>query len=332
MSESRTKLQAARRAEGWPQARLMMLMKAMAPQADLRLPSEASLKTELSRWENGHKTPEACYRKLFRIIYGLTDEELGFPTDSASLVPCLALPVFSHPVVDYYARMFRDHIRADSQMGPRYVLPVVEQQVKTLVPLVRELRGEDRRSAVDLVCRYEEFLGWLYQDSGQPELAVAWTSRAHDLGLELSDPRTTSYLLMRRSNIATDAGDPAQALALAEAALREHAGVNGSTKAVILRQKANACAALGDERGCASAIDAAFEALALPDESPDQASYCTTQYVAMEGGTCWLTLNKPERALTTFAEADDIWPEASRRDHGLFMARLAIAYTANGDL
>jgi hypothetical protein len=52
----------------------------------------------------------------------------------------------------------------------------------------------------------------------------------------------------------------------------------------------------------------------------------------MEGGTCWLTLNKPDRALATFAEAGDTWPEASRRDHGLFLARLAIAYTANGDL
>src|SRR3954452_7531620 len=258
MSESRTKLQAARCAEGWSQARLMMLMKAKAPQADLRLPSDASLETELSRWENGHKTPEPCYRKLFRIIYGLTDEELGFPADSSSPLLCLALPVFSHPVVDYYARMFRDHIRADSQMGPRYVLPVVEQQVKTLVPLVRELRGVDRRSAVDLACQYEEFLGWLYQDSGQPELAIAWTDRAHDLGLELSDPQTTSYLLMRRSNIATDVGDPAQALALAEAALREHDGVKGATKAVILRQEAHAYAALGDERGCAKAIDDAF--------------------------------------------------------------------------
>src|SRR3954451_17240286 len=118
MSESRTKLQAARRAEGWSQARLMMLMKAMAPQANVRLPSDASLKTELSRWENGHKTPEPCYRKLFRIIYGLTDEELGFPTNSASHVPCLALPAFSHPVIDYYAGMLRDHICADSRMGP----------------------------------------------------------------------------------------------------------------------------------------------------------------------------------------------------------------------
>jgi hypothetical protein len=37
---ARTKLQAARVAEGWSQAYLMRIMKALAPQADIRLPSD----------------------------------------------------------------------------------------------------------------------------------------------------------------------------------------------------------------------------------------------------------------------------------------------------
>jgi tetratricopeptide (TPR) repeat protein len=197
---------------------------------------------------------------------------------------------------------------------------------------VREIRGRDRLPAVDLACRYQEFLGWLYQDSGQPEYAMVWTSRAYDLGLELGDPQVTSYLLMRRSNIATDAGDPAQALVLADTALREDPAIQGTMKAVILRQRAHASAALGDERGCANAIDQAFEALTLPDELQSLAPYCTPQYVAMEGGTCWLTLNRPDRALATFTQVLDVWPEDARRDHGLSLARLAVAYTGAREL
>ena len=44
--------------------------------------SAASLKTKLSRWENGHEAvglPE--YRRLFRDIYGRTDAELGLPVE-----------------------------------------------------------------------------------------------------------------------------------------------------------------------------------------------------------------------------------------------------------
>jgi tetratricopeptide (TPR) repeat protein len=332
MAEARTQLQAARRAEGWSQARLLRIMKALAPQADIRLPGDESLKTELSRWENGHKLPDPCYRKLFRMIYGLTDEELGFSTGGEVATPRLTLPTLDHPVIDYYEAMLREHYRADAQMGPRYVLPIVEQQVRTLVPLLRELRGADRTSAIDLACRYEEFLGWLYQDTGQPEQALTWTARAYDLGLEVRNPQRTGYLLMRRSNIVSDTGDAAQALALADAALREHPGARGSTRAVMLRQRAQASAALQDPLGCASAIDAAFEALEIREDEPSPAPYCTVQYVAMEAGMSWLTMKRPDRALAAFSEASGVWPETSRRDQGLFMARLALVHAVNGDL
>src|SRR5215212_4536579 len=102
MGGARTRLQAARGAEGWSQAYLTRIMKALAPRADIRLPSDDSLKTELSRWENGHKLPDPCYRKLFRMIYGLTDEELGFPAGGDAVMPCLPLPTLDHPVIDYY--------------------------------------------------------------------------------------------------------------------------------------------------------------------------------------------------------------------------------------
>jgi hypothetical protein len=40
--------------------------------------ARASLKTQISRWENGHVVAGPEYRALFRVVYGATDAELGF--------------------------------------------------------------------------------------------------------------------------------------------------------------------------------------------------------------------------------------------------------------
>ena len=78
--EIRTKLQAVRRELGYPAATVLRLLAERARAHNVAIMTPASLKTKLSRWENGHEAvglPE--YRRLFREIYGRTDVELGFP-------------------------------------------------------------------------------------------------------------------------------------------------------------------------------------------------------------------------------------------------------------
>src|SRR5690242_21620653 len=79
---SRTKLQAVRQELGYSAAATITLLQQHADAHRTQIMSPASLKTKLSRWENGHEAvglPE--YRRLFREIYGRTDVELGFPDD-----------------------------------------------------------------------------------------------------------------------------------------------------------------------------------------------------------------------------------------------------------
>jgi tetratricopeptide (TPR) repeat protein len=331
-SANRTRLQAARHAEGWSQAQVIVRLRAAAAKADSPISNEVSLKTQLSRWENGHDSPGPMYRRLFRMIYGMTDEELGFTTGQPEVFTSLSSPQLTKPVIDYFAGLFQQHVRADSEMGGRLVLPIVEQQVQTFATMLRQTRGPVRRTAVGLAWHYQEFLGWLYQDSARPDQALLWTSRAHDLAIELEDPTITGYLYMRRSNIASDLDDAPQALALADAALRTLPGRGGPIVAVALRQHAHALADLGETASCAAAIDRAFEALTVPNENPGYADYCTPQYVAMEGGTCWVRLRQPRRALETFAQAPGLWADSDRRDYGLALARMATAHVAAGNL
>ena len=98
-----------------------------------------------------------------------------------------------------------------------------------------------------LASRYEEFRGWLNQDAGRLDQAMIHTDRARDLATELRDPLLAAYLLMRKSNIATDSGDPvlALALALADTALSQTEHLSPTVRAVVLRQKALALAGLG---------------------------------------------------------------------------------------
>jgi transcriptional regulator with XRE-family HTH domain len=72
-----TPLQAARRARGWSQARAVSELVRLAKWKEIHVASAASLKTQLSRWENGHVAPD-YYQGLLCEIYKSTPGELGF--------------------------------------------------------------------------------------------------------------------------------------------------------------------------------------------------------------------------------------------------------------
>ena len=72
-----TPLQAARRARGWSQVRAVSGAGEARQWKEIHVASAASLKTQLSRWENGHVTPD-YYQALLCELYKSTPGELGF--------------------------------------------------------------------------------------------------------------------------------------------------------------------------------------------------------------------------------------------------------------
>ncbi len=333
--QPRTRLQAARQDRDWTQSRLIAEIKRVAPTLDLVPPEDANLKTYVSRWENGKVTPDAAYRKVLRAIYGLTDAELGFQRgDYVVPLPSLSgAPLVDTEVLRYFQNVLREHIIGDNLMGPLHLIEVVKMQAKTLESAAREARGSIRPELLNTACHYHEFLGWLYQNAGNTEAAMRFSDHAMDYAVELNDPMISTYLLMRKSNIATDAGAPDRALALADAALSRGPKPSPRLEAVVLRQKANAYAALGDAARCAEAIGMAYEAVNQDDPIGSQlASYCTEQYLEMEAAACWTQLNHPEQALSVFQKSLSEWPAALRRDRGLSLARLASACAASGEV
>ncbi|MBV9160644.1 MAG: hypothetical protein JO281_03590 [Pseudonocardiales bacterium] len=159
------------------------------------------------------------------------------------------------------------------------------------------------------------------------------SSIALDFAQEAGDETLISYILMRRSNIATDAKRPELALKLANAALDKMPHLPPRYCAVALRQRAHAFVQLGQSDDCASALELAFKfAERSVDSEQDLAQYCTPEYVEMEAAYCWIELGQVDKAIGTLQHSLVGWKPEFRRDLGLCLARLAVAYASSGQI
>lgn len=332
---ARNRLRTARESRGWSQGQLLREMARAAHDTGVTLPSTGTMKTQLSRWENGHRVPEEFYRQLFRSVFGLTDHDLGF---APMILPSAGPPEHELQTAEpgmlaQFEAILASYTALDHRAGHRPLLVAVTDQAGFLEARARWAFGAHRAGLLTLVGRYAEFAGWLHQEAGDHDAAMAWTDRALDAAHELDDLRAMAYVLHRKSNIATSAGRPGRGLGLAEAALRGSAELPGSLRAVALRQRANALALLGDRVGCDRALGEALDAANLHDgASQDPAGYCTPAYVLSEAGGCWIVLRDPGRAVPLLESALTSWPDGQDRDRGLCLSRLALARGFAGDL
>jgi hypothetical protein len=74
-------LRHARRRRGWSQPRLAAEMHRVARACQRVLPGAESLKTMISRWENGHRVPDTYNREVLCVALGIPVSALGLPDD-----------------------------------------------------------------------------------------------------------------------------------------------------------------------------------------------------------------------------------------------------------
>jgi tetratricopeptide (TPR) repeat protein len=221
----------------------------------------------------------------------------------------------------------------DNLVGSRSLVGIVPRQLQFIDEQTTKARGKDRDRLRYVGARYAEFAGWVYQDTGALASAMQVSSTALDYAQEIGDEALCSYIRMRRSNIATDAARPELALKLVNAALDNPTRLSARQTAVVLRQRAQSYARLGDERECAQALDAALRyAERGVDAAADIAHYCTPEYVHMEAAQCWVELGRPGEAIEPLQQGLARWPAQYRRDLGLCLARLAVAYASDGQV
>lgn len=261
-------------------------------------------------------------------------------TPAADAVPVItsvgqlgsAAPTVDTPMVDYFRNVFVQHVLADNLMGPHHLVEVVRAQAQLLDQVLPDARGAVRSDLLLLACRYNEFAGWLYQDAGQTDHAMAYTDRAMDYSLEIGDPNETGYVLMRKTHIACDSSRPDRALGLADAALRDADRTTPQIRALILGQRGRALALLGESDEFARTLDRAFEEISRPTIEPDErAGFANVAYVELEAAGSWSELGQPATAIPIFERSYSNLPAHQRRDRGVCLTRLATAHAAQHD-
>ncbi len=320
-------IRTSRQARGWSQARLIKALEAEAARDGRRLPGAESMRVMLSRWENSHAVPDEAYRRYLCSALDVDEHELGLTTDhrAAGVSGALGSDSSCTYLIEHVQRVMRELVDADNQLGSGVVLEAAEAEARLLVGMVRHVRGPTRPETLMLASRFVEFCGWLRQDAADPESAERWTSLALEIAEELGDPAQLSYVLMRKSNLLVDAGEPRRALGLADASLRAGDALSPQMRAVTLRQRAMALAAMSEPGECVAALDEARSEVLRAAASDERVGYVSAPYIGSEAGGCLVRLERPEQALPILSEALTGWPGGMERDRGLCLTRSASA-------
>lgn len=273
---------------------------------------------------------------------GLSGQGEGQLADSAGASSSDIQPLLSNlskasavPVLSALREIHRGYIEADRLMGSICITGPISLQMPLIERACEVTRGADRAEMLRFACRFTEFGGWVFQDAADLVCAMHWTDRALDYALELGDQRVIAYTLMRKAMIATENGNPAQGLGIANSALASRDALTPRLRAVILRQRSYSHAALGELLASARDSDeAVIEAVAGEKQGEaDRAPYCTPTYAAMEAGASWVLLGHPKTALPILEKSRSEWLDHTQvRDYALCVSRLAMAYAAADEL
>jgi transcriptional regulator with XRE-family HTH domain len=185
---ARPALLAARRARGWSQADAAREFAALAHAGGMSGAAPASLKSLLSRWENGHATPDAANRALLARLYGRSAAELGLacPDVGTAGAGRLRARLAAAAALDAgLLRTWSDQLdlahRLDDEVGAAGASGVVRALVAELDrALVHATTPGVRARAAVLVAHAATLAGWQELDLGDAEQAWLRFARARE--------------------------------------------------------------------------------------------------------------------------------------------------------
>ncbi|MBS2534031.1 helix-turn-helix domain-containing protein [Catenulispora sp. NF23] len=241
-------------------------------------------------------------------------------------------------LLTHYWEEFDRHRRLSQQLPPELVLRRLIVDFNTLMELVQTSRSTTSRLRL-LAARYAEFIGWMCQEAGRLDLALAWTRRTANLATRAEAADLAAYTLVREAELALYEGDPATAMELAAQVL-EDPRAQARSRGLAAHRQAQAFAVRGDHAACLNSLDHARDLL-HPERIAQGAQSAGEPVVGSAtvggldnaiAGWCHYDLGRPRRASEFLADALERTPAEAHRSRALFGARLALAYEASGEL
>jgi transcriptional regulator with XRE-family HTH domain len=266
----RSALRAARTERGWSQtdaaARLHDLVRAGGGGS-----SAASLKTQLSRWENGHALPDPASRQLLVELYGRSAAELDLlprPTGGSPrerlLGELAAAAAADDAVVAQWGLQVAAALRLDDELGAagsgEVTAALVAQLSRTLVHTL----GTARRAAVALPLAAAAVLAARHAlDRDDPATAWAHGATAATAAEVAGSDAAVAAAAVARADVLRELGDPDAAQHLLAATRTRLGGGPGTARVAAaqavawaeLGRAADARTALAEARGALAALD-----------------------------------------------------------------------------
>jgi tetratricopeptide (TPR) repeat protein len=232
-------------------------------------------------------------------------------------------------LITYLGEALAAHRRADDVLGPLQLIPVVKAQLAVIDQSCQAATSTQRPVLLRIGAEYAQFLGWLYQDGGAPAAAGYWCDRVAEWSMEAGYGDMIATALSMRASLALDADQPARALSLALAALRDQWQAAPAVQALAAQNVAYAQALLGRREEAWHTLDKvavlAERAHAHPDRQPSALYWYTPAYAEMQRAVVLTETGRPDQAIPAFQAGLAALPAGARRERGLYLTRLARA-------
>ncbi len=214
-----TSLQTVRRHLGYTAAQVIDLLTRRADTLNLPIATRTSLKTKLSRWENGKEQPSESYRRLFREIYGRTNAELGFPDEpeqdpeTAELRSRLAIArTVDRETVDVFRRQVDHARRVDRRFGAVTQLDQLRAQIDQVHQLLTYRAGPQRPALAGVLVEASTLAGWQALDRAALGQAWAHYERAKAAAREADSPALLAHATAEQAFVLIDLDETTAAI------------------------------------------------------------------------------------------------------------------------
>jgi transcriptional regulator with XRE-family HTH domain len=230
------RIRAARKDRDWSQTRLIAELERVAKRRNVTLPTRETLKSRVSRWENGHARPDDFYRQLLREALGMDDRELGWDSVADASIAVAAEELEVHLATEKAVdgallgalRSQTEAIRLqDRQYGAGLLLEQMRGHVQNLERhLSHTVFEEARRPLAQLLADAAALAAWQALDVGAVEQAWRSFETATAASRQADDPASYAFARLEQAHVLTELCQPSTAADLAESVWREvHAAV-----------------------------------------------------------------------------------------------------------
>lgn len=340
-----TKLQAARERAGLKQSQVIAELTRRAAAAGVAIARPTSLKTMLSQFENGHRPVHEPYCRLFRSIYGLTDDELFRTEPAASSEQQSEYELFAERIAsaravgpataEVFAQQTDALRAADCHLG---VAPLLDQMATHLSTLENALSHaivpSVRRPLAAVLADAAAIAAWQALDIGAINRAWSYHEKARAAALEAQDVVLLTHAMAQQAMVLLEVGDVASARELAQVALDE-AGtkVPERFRAWLHAAEAEVCSAADDPSACRRGFDVAQELVPAGDEAVEPGMpfiILNSSHLARWQGNAFARLGDPDAIDYLYRALDGNGAITSRAKAGLH-CDLATAHLQRGE-